>query len=230
MHPKTAQKLLSKVVEDYDNISTEFDQTRQTNWKEFEVFLPYIKENQFLGDLGCGNGRFYKFIKQHRQIKYLGIDNSEKLLAKAKLEFPETDNNKHQFIKGDLLNLPIADNSLNVAAAIASIHHIPGKELRQKAIQELHRVLKKNGLALITVWNLFQPRYKKYVWFSRLKSLLSFGKYNARDTFIPWGKTSIKRYYYAFTEAEISSLLKKSGFKIIKKETGNNITIIAQKI
>ncbi|MBL4693823.1 class I SAM-dependent methyltransferase [Candidatus Gracilibacteria bacterium] len=216
MKQKTAQKLLKKVVADYDNIADDFNQTRQHGWKEFESFLPHIKDGDHLADLGCGNGRLQEYLRKHRELNYTGIDNSKELLKHA----------KGNFMEGDLLKIPLKDNSQDVAAAIASFHHIPSKELRKKAAKEIARIIKKDGKLLITVWNLFQPRYKKYIWRSRLKSLVS--AYDARDTFIPWGKSGVDRYYYAFKAAEIRKILEEH-FEILEEKIGNNITLICRK-
>ncbi|MFH1218676.1 MAG: class I SAM-dependent methyltransferase [Candidatus Peregrinibacteria bacterium] len=221
MHKKTAKKLLKKVKQDYSQISDEFDKTRQTNWKEFEIFLPYIKNSQKVADLGCGNGRLYKFLKKHTKINYIGIDNSAQLLNKAKKAFP-----KAKFINANLTLLP--NIKVDLCLAIASLHHIPSKPLRQKAIKQFHKILKKNGTLIITVWNLFQPKYKKYIWKSRIRHILSLGKYDARDTFIPWGKTKVKRYYYAFKPKELRKLLQNK-FEILKEEKSNNFTLICRK-
>lgn len=222
MKKETREEILKKVVKDYDQIAKEFDTTRQYNWKEFEIFLPYIKDNDKLLDIGCGNGRFYKFISKHRKVKYTGLEKSKNLIKAAKKQ------NKAKFVQGDMLSLPFKDNSQNTITAIASIHHIPSKELRKKAIREMNRTLDKEGTLIITAWNLFQPKYKKYIWQSRLKSLLSLGKYDARDTFIPWNNKT-KRYYYAFKEKELEKLLTQNGFKIIKKNKGRNFTFICKK-
>ncbi|OGJ42335.1 hypothetical protein A3I58_04065 [Candidatus Peregrinibacteria bacterium RIFCSPLOWO2_02_FULL_39_10] len=223
MRKKIAEKLSTKVVEDFDNIANEFDKTRKSDWKEFDSFLPYIKDNQILIDLGCGNGRFLHFIEKHRKIKYLGIDKSKKLIEKAK------QTSKEKFIEGDILKIPVGNNFADVVTAIASIHHIPSKELQGKAIHEIHRILKPDGIAIITVWNLYQPKYKKYIWYSWIKWLLSLGAYDINDVFIPWGNSGIKRYYHAFTKNELEKLIKKNGFEIIKYEITDNIVFICKK-
>ena len=216
---------MKKVKKDYNTISEEFDISRKQSWREFDNFLTHIQENDYIADLGCGNGRFLQFLKEKKiKFKYIGIDNSKNLLKAA-----EKSHTGHQFIHGDLLDLPLEDNHIDIAASIASLHHIPSRKFRKTAIDEIYRILKPNGIALITVWNLFQPKYKKYIWQSRIKSLLSLGKYDMRDTLIPWGKSGVKRYYYAFTIKEIEKLLENSGFKILKKSTGNNFTFICQK-
>ena len=112
MKAKTAQQLLDKVVEDYNKISSDFHKTRKTDWKEFHLFLDFIKDHQAIADLGCGNGRLYNFLRKHRQIRYTGVDNSQKLLDIAKENF------KSNFIKGDLIDIPLETNSKDIITAI----------------------------------------------------------------------------------------------------------------
>lgn len=224
MNKKIAQHLLDKVVEDYNTISEEFNKTRQKNWEEFNIFPKYIKKGDTIADLGCGNGRLLDFLKDRQEINYIGIDNSITLLEKAKEQHKDG-----KFKNGDLLKLPLQDHSIDVAIAIASIHHIPSQELRKKALMDISRIIKPNGTLILTAWNLFQPKYKKYIWQSRLRHILSFGKYDSRDTFIPWGKTGIKRYYYAFKEKELQDLLKVNKFDVIEKKTGSNFTFVCKK-
>jgi len=226
MKQKTAQKLRLKVVEDYDNIATEFDTTRKTEWDSFSLILPYLKDDDYIVDLGCGNGRLLDFLEKHfKNLKYLGIDNSKNLLELAKKKHAHA-----QFIHADMLELPIESGTVDKTMAIASLHHIPSKELREKAVQEAHRILKNDGLYILTAWNLFQPKYKKYIWIARLKSIFTLGAYDSRDTLIPWGKTGVKRYYYAFKIEELKNLLEKNGFEITKTHVDNNFLIICKKI
>jgi len=224
MRNKTAKELLAKVKKDYSKISTEFNITRKRDWKEFLTILPFIKNKETLVDLGCGNGRFTEFLKNHKKhVNYIGIDNNKELLGKAKENFGA------KFQEGDLLKTGLPSNSVDHIISIAAFHHIPSKKLRIKSLREINRTLKQNGTFSLTVWNLFQPKYKKYIWRSRLKHILSFGKYDSRDTFIPWGKTGVKRYYYAFTKNEIKNLLEKNGFTIVKEKIGRNFLLICKK-
>lgn len=227
MNEKTAKQLLKKVREDYTKIADEFDQTRQHNWKEFEIFTKYIKDGQIIADLGCGNGRFYNFVKDQKKVKYIGIDNNKSLLKKARLKY---ENDKlAKFIDGDLLKIPLKKSSVDITLAIASFHHLPSHELRQKSLQEILRILKNKGIFIISVWNLFQPKYKKHIWKARIRRILSLGKYDWRDTLIPWSKKGINRYYYAFKENELEKLLTENSFKIIEKFNCNNLVFICKK-
>ncbi len=224
MKEKTAQQLLQKVVDDYSQIADEFAQTRKNEWKEFEMFLPYIKDNMKVLDLGCGSGRFLDFLNKHRKVQYLGVDKCRNLIENAK-----DHHEKAKFIEADMLDLPIENESIDIVASIAALHHIPSKQLKKKALKEIRRVLKKKGILVLSVWNLNQPKYKKYIWEARLRWFTSFGKYQPRDTFIPWGKSGVKRYYYAFRPKVLKKLLHNLEFEILEEKIGNNIIFICQK-
>jgi ubiquinone/menaquinone biosynthesis C-methylase UbiE len=102
------------------------------------------------------------------------------------------------FLEGDMTKIPLEDDFCDVVCAIASFHHVPSDRLRLVALKEMIRIMKSDGVLVLSVWNLFQAKYKKYVIWSYLKWLISFGKFDLRDTFIPWGNSGIRRYYHAF--------------------------------
>lgn len=219
-----ARCLLKRVKKDYSKIAAEFASSRLYSWREFDSFLPYIKNGDRVADVGCGSGRFYKYLKNIKDVDYVGIDNNRNLIKIAEKNHPEA-----EFKLGDLLDLPLNGDSQDVIISIAALHHVPSKNFRERAVKEMHRVLKKRGIIIITVWNLFQRKYIKYVRKARLRQILSLGAYDKRDTFIPWGKSGIKRYYYAFNQGELQKLLKKY-FQIIEKDQGNNLLFICRKI
>lgn len=198
--------ILKKVRTDYTQIAKEFDKARDREWPEFSFFLKYLKkqntkkESVRLLDCGCGNGRLAQFL-QSESIDYTGVDNNRSLLAIAKKK-----NLRSLFRYADILKLPFPADSFDTVWCIAVLHHIPTKTLRLKAVKEMRRVLKKNGLLVLTVWNLWQPKYRKYI--------------NQKNhvAYIPWGPAKkIQRYYYAFKEKELRALLRESGFSRLKK-------------
>lgn len=213
MMDKTSKAILSDVKKTYDKISEEFSRTRKTAWPEFEIFKKHLKKEQTLVDIGCGNGRFFKSIPKNLKIKYVGIDNSKNLIKEAKKTI------KAEFKTGDILKIPVKAKIADITACIAVLHHIPSAELRRKAVKELHRITKKNGKLLLTVWNLLEQ--KKYKDMPHIKS-------ETRGLLIPWGTLKIPRYYYAFKTEEIEKLLKPF-FKIIYKEKDKNLIYICEK-
>jgi len=187
MKEKTAKDLLKKVKKDYSSIADEFSNTRNHSWPEFELTKPYLKGK--IVDLGCGNGRLYEYLKEksinkEEKIDYIGIDNNENFLNIAKKKYKNA-----KFLYGDLLSIPINENSANTIISIAAFHHIPSKVLRKKSVQEIRSKLCSDGIVILTVWNLFQGKYIKYALKSLFKFFIQFGKYDWSDTFIPWSKT-----------------------------------------
>lgn len=218
-----AKRALKKIKRDYENIAEEFDATRQVKWPEFDYYLKFIKDGNNLADLGCGNGRFYDYLRNLRNVNYSGVDSSRRLIVKARQKFQQA-----KFLIGDLLNLPVPDNSQDVAVAIASLHHLPSKDLRLQAVNEMWRILKPGGILMISVWNLYQPKYKKFVRRGILRNFFTLGLYDKKDLFIPWGKSGVKRYYYAFRSEELSELLKQK-FSIKEEFHNNNLIYICKK-
>jgi len=224
MKQKTAQKILNQTKQTYEQIAEQFSNTRKYAGKEFNLFKQYIKDNITIIDIGCGNGRVAKFLQENckKKYNYIGIDNATNFIKIAKQLNP---NNK--FKEGDFFNIPTKNNSVDLLLYIRSFHHIPNKNLRIQALQEAKRVLKKEKIIFITVWNLWQKKYIKNIIKAIIKSILTLGKYKYNDLEIKWGKNHT-RYYHAFTTKEIKKLLKQSNFKIISIKKEKDIIITAK--
>lgn len=142
-----------------------------------------IKQGEKVLEVGCGFGRDAKSL--HEQgIDIKGTDISPKMIAKAKHLFPEID-----FKVMDLRNLDFEDASFDYVIANAVLLHFPKEEIAP-SLQELKRVLKKNGKIWIGV------------------------KKGSGEGF-QMRKQSL-RYISFFKEDEIKSIIKKEGFKIEK--------------
>ncbi len=242
MRENKEKKLLNKVKATYNLIANEFSDSRHANWEEFAFFSKYLFPNCRMIDLGCGNGRLINFLEENKYNKkkskyhYLGVDNSENLIEKAKTLHPN-----HKFILGDQLAIPEKNNSTDLIFNIAAFHHIPSPKLQIQALKEMKRVLKKDGIIIITVWNLWQKRYIKSIIKAGLKWLFTLGYYRFNDLFVPWGKEKIPRYYHAFLPTELQKIVQKAeleimeifavkGGKKVKLGKSNNICLIAKKI
>lgn len=210
---KSLMNLRQKTISDYDKIASHFSQTRQFLWPEFKFFKKYLKQNQKILDLGCGNGRLSELILAEK-CEYIGMDNSKGQIKEAQKMFPNLD-----FQIGDLTQIPLPDNSIDQIWSIAAFHHLPDKKSRLRSLKEMQRVLKKNGLIIMTNWNLFQPKYKKFVHKAIWNCIKTFGlKYAWNDTFIPWktGKINLAdRYYHAFTLRELNKLFQKANLETV---------------
>ncbi len=231
-----AQYLLEKTTQDYNLIAEDFSRAREHIWEEMRfLFDNFLIPGERVLDLGCGNGRFYQVMKD-KNIDYIGVDISEKLIEIAKKRFP-----KAKFQVADALNLPFPDNYFDKVFSIAVLHHIPSKEFRLQSLKEARRVLKPGGLLILTVWNLWQKKtaWKLFLKYTFLK-LIGKSKLDFGDIFYPWksqdGKILIQRYFHLFSKNSLKKLVNKAGFGVKeinifkREETKNyNIYLIAEK-
>jgi len=222
-----SEKLLQQVKDGYNQIADHFSKTRYAPWSEFELFNEYIKDNQKILDLGCGNGRLFFSVLKDYDVEYYGADNSEKLIeiAKSRNSKFEIRNSKQSqnpnFQIAEMPEIPFPDSCFNLVICIAAFHHLPDKALREKTLSEIKRVLKPGGYLLMTNWHLWhQPFWTHF--FNNF-----FKKNSIKDFFLPWksadGQVQCQRYYHAFTKLELKRLFKKSGLKLEKLYLHNNV-------
>lgn len=115
------------IAEDYPN-------------KIYEYLLPKIKGKIVL-DLGCGTGKFMqKFYNE--TTKYYGLDLSNEQLNIAKMKI---NSNDVEFICCSAENIPLPDNSIDVIISTWVLGTILEIDRRNKVLDEMKRVLKKDG-------------------------------------------------------------------------------------
>ncbi len=209
MDKNYAQQILKQNRESYNKIAEEFSRTRFAIWKDLEPLLQYSTRGDKVLDLGCGNGRLFEALKD-RGVEYLGADDSEELIKIARQKYPEAN-----FQIADGLNLPFEENSLDKIYCIAVFHHIPSKGLRQQFLKEAKRVLKPEGLLILTVWKLGQWKSLKLVLKYSFLKIIGKNKMDFGDMLVPWGKAH-ERYVHNFSEKGLKKLLQQAGFQIEK--------------
>ena len=214
MKAEVAKKILGQTKDSYNSIADYFDQTRSYLWPGLNNFKKFVKDNNKILDLGCGNGKLRLLFKDVK-IDYTGVDNSNQLIriAQERENFRIANQN---FIISDVYNLPFMDNTFDVIFFIAVFHHIPGHDLRQKTLAEIKRVLKPGGTLVMTNWNRYQRRGTqlkyiiKYTWLKIIgRSELDF-----KDVWLPWMRGKAYRYYHAFTLGELKKNISQSGLKL----------------
>ena len=165
---------------------------------ELEALVPRWQQGRLL-NIGCAHGP--DFLPLQKSFELHGVDFSIEMVKLA-----QKYSRKYKFmvslVEADVRHLPYNDESFDWAIAVATYHHMESKEDKLEALQELWRVLKRDGEAFITVWNRWQPRF----WF-RHKNLL-----------VPWRtrNKTLYRSYYLFSYPELEKLVKDAGFEVLK--------------
>jgi ubiquinone/menaquinone biosynthesis C-methylase UbiE len=103
------------------------------------------KKNISILDIGCGTGNILNFFSNNGYKKLYGIDINKYTLSIATKNCPQA------VIKyGDIYKIPFDKNKFDIVILTEVIEHLDHPEV---AIIEIKRVLKKNGVLLLTTPN-----------------------------------------------------------------------------
>jgi ubiquinone/menaquinone biosynthesis C-methylase UbiE len=178
------------INEVYDKIANQFDYTRVRIWGSVRRFLDYLPSNSEILEVGCGNG---KNMLYRKDFNFYGMD-----VSKKQIEICEK--KKLNVRQGSMTELPYDSNYFDYIICIATYHHLDNDIDRQKALNEMKRVLKKGGKILITVWAMEQEEDSNF-------------SFNSTDEMVPWkskddGNTYL-RYYHIYRKGELEAEIKK---------------------
>jgi arsenite methyltransferase len=103
-----------------------------------------IKEGDSVLDLGSGAGNdcFVARAIVGESGKVTGIDFTDAMLDKARANNTKLGFNNAVFVKGDIEEMPLADNQFDVIVSNCVLNLVPDKT---KAFSEIYRVLKPSG-------------------------------------------------------------------------------------
>ena len=103
-----------------------------------------ISKGDVVVDLGSGAGNdcFVARAEAGETGKIIGVDFTEAMIAKARLNADKLGFNNVEFRLGDIENLPISESSVDVVISHCVLNLVPNK---QKAFSEIYRILKNGG-------------------------------------------------------------------------------------
>ncbi len=211
MDKATFNQILELNKEFYKCVADEFSTTRQYPWQGWsKVIETYEKLNinsTKVLDLGCGNGRFYDFIKNiEMPYDYTGLDENPKLLELARKK-----HRKQCFKEWDVItNLSCVESKYNLVTAFGVTHHIPSREYRKVWFQDIINLCEDKCMVAFTFWNFHYLKEK-------IITEVDKAELDDNDYFLGWGdKINIMRYAHRYDGnelMEITQIFKKSGFQ-----------------
>lgn len=103
-----------------------------------------IKKGDTVIDLGSGAGNDCFVARQEvgEEGKVIGIDFTEAMIEKARINAKKLDFNNVEFIFGDIDQMPVESNIADVIISNCVLNLVPNKD---KVIAEIYRVLKPSG-------------------------------------------------------------------------------------
>jgi len=148
-------------------------------------------------DIGCGRGFLLKKLEEKAGIgsRFFGLDISPKLCSIAKENNPNS-----EIMRGDAENLPFEDDFFDFVFMTEVLEHLLdyGKGLR-----EARRVLKKNGVFIVSAPN---RDWLQYDFYDKIRNK---------------NLQPVDDYYFRFEE--IKSHLENNGFKVLNYRGLDNL-------
>ena len=178
-YKENVKSRFDELAPNYSNQAVDFIKN-----KRLELIKKNINKSDKILEIGCGSGNLLKNINCDN---ISGLDISPLMIEECKKIMP-----KSKFVTGDAENLPFKDNSFDKVIISEVLYYLPDLN---KAISEAFRVLKKDGLLLITSLN------KKYNFVQTLVKVFRIGVHD-----------NISRSYISLKNLNI--ILLEKGFKI----------------
>ncbi|MDO8240415.1 MAG: class I SAM-dependent methyltransferase [Candidatus Moranbacteria bacterium] len=226
MKNENIDKILNQTEAGYDQMAEKFSGTRNFFWPELSFIKDVVSEESKILDFGCGNGRLLEIL-QEKNPQYFGVDISQKLIDLAKQKYPQFAQNFSKISGQPSLAFP--DEFFNNIVSVAVFHHFPDQKFRLAMAKELFRVTKPGGKIVVTVWNLWQEKYKKYVWKNRIRKVFFLSQLDWSDCEIPFKNNKgevFTRFHHAYTKKDLANLFSQAGFEIEKVEVVNNKNLV----
>src|SRR5437868_6804981 len=144
-----------------------------------ELFQEYVSPDDRLVDVGCGDGGTTGAWLNEHGASYVGVDISQNAVRMAR------ERGLDARVIQDAGNLPFEDASFDIAVSVEVLEHLFEP---QRAVREIRRVLRPEGLLIATVPNAAH-------WRNRL-DLALFGRWNPRGDHLsvsaPWRDPHIR--------------------------------------
>ncbi|AXR78247.1 class I SAM-dependent methyltransferase [Natrarchaeobaculum sulfurireducens] len=229
-HDRAADRSKRAAVRDtYDRIASHFASTREYAWPEVESFVhthgdrtdrdaSSPRREPTVGlDLGCGNCRHAEVLAAETDLESIvGVDASRGLLETGRERAREREFDV-ALLQADAAELPLATDAVDLAVYVATLHHLPTRLARRASLDELARVLRPDGRALVSAWSTAHNRFDETEGF---------------DTTVEWtlpGGETVDRFYHIYDPDEFEADLETSALKICEWElsSGNCYATVA---
>jgi ubiquinone/menaquinone biosynthesis C-methylase UbiE len=186
----------------FDRIAEQFSATREHPWPEVAAFVERAEHADVALDVGCGNGRHAELLAGVAD-RVLAVDASTELLALAR-ERATRRTFGAALLAGDAARLPLRSGRVDLAVYVATLHHLPDRELRLASLDELARVLAPAGRALVSAWSTAHDRFDRESGF---------------DTELDWtlpDGTTVPRFYHVYDPAEFRADVAESDLALLE--------------
>ncbi len=188
MDQKTVESLSAINRSFYERLAGPFSDSRAGPWQGWTRLLSHLGDSDPLSvlDLGCGNGRFARFLDEHleRPLSYLGIDQSAALIRCARDDLAGIAGVTVR--QADLLD-PEDLGCHDLIVAFGLMHHLPGFHSRRALMQRAAASLRPGGLLAVTFWQLAgKERFRRRIIPWREQAAIDESQLEEGDMLLRW--------------------------------------------
>ena len=191
LQPIRQEQKTGEVQTGYDRVAEEYArhlydelQHKALDRELLDRFADQVRGKGLICDLGCGPGQVARYLHD-KKVEVCGVDLSPGMIAEARWL-----NRDIEFSQGDMLALPVADESWAGIAGFYAIVNFPPSDLAA-VTREMRRVLRPGGSVLLS---------------------FHIGKQIEHVSDL-WG-CAVSLDFYFFGVAQVTAELRAAGFKI----------------
>lgn len=168
---------------------------------------PYLEKMKVL-DIACGDGYGSYYMSQYAN-NVVGVDIDKVTINSAKNKYI---NNNLSFLEGSIIDLPFEDNLFDLIVCFETIEHI--KEY-DKAIQQIKRVLKNEGLLIMSTPNKLEYSDKR-----NYKNQFHYHEFYINE-YKEWVEKYFRYNEFLFQKSILGSLIFKESNNVLKNYIGH---------
>jgi demethylmenaquinone methyltransferase/2-methoxy-6-polyprenyl-1,4-benzoquinol methylase len=213
--PDSVRTMFDRIAPVYDAMNRVMTAGLDVRWRRLAAEAAVRKGDRVL-DAACGTGDLAIADRKAGAGHVTGLDFSEQMLVRARKK-----NTSIEWIQGDMLALPFADETFDAATVGFGVRNVEDLAL---GLRELRRVLRPGGR--IAILEITQPRgplrpfYS--LWFDRVVPVL--GKVLPGGDAYTYLPASVKRFP---TAERLADLLREAGFGEVRfKLMGGSIVAL----
>jgi demethylmenaquinone methyltransferase/2-methoxy-6-polyprenyl-1,4-benzoquinol methylase len=213
--PDSVRTMFDRIAPVYDVMNRVMTAGLDVRWRRLAAASAVRKGDRVL-DAACGTGDLAIADLKAGAGKVTGLDFSEKMLERARAK-----NTEIEWLRGDMLALPFADETFDAATVGFGVRNVEDLAL---GLRELRRVLRPGGrLAILEITQprgALRPFYS--LWFDRVVPAL--GKVLPGGDAYTYLPASVKRFP---TAERLADMLREEGFSDVRfKLMGGSIVAL----
>lgn len=225
MNRRVADLLNQETTRFYQVQAGSFSDTRKAAWPGWEQCAGFLKQlgpRVRLLDLACGNARFERFLLRKLSgvnWSFSAVDSCDELvsfctdsLSGVDFSYQQLDVVSALLDGSETLGLDCS-GFYDACACFGFLHHVPGREVRARALRGLVGQVRPGGLVMVSLWQFEKSeQIAEQARALRPQALadlhLDEGDLEPGDHLLGWKKTpGVYRYCHSFSSGEVNMLL-----------------------